>query len=314
MNAAEQSRHEVGVVGPIDPGLMERLRREYVVHPLWECAAGALPGQVTAIVTDGRFGASASLIDGLPGLRLIACNGIGIDAIALDVVRQRGVTITTTPDVLTDDVADMAVALLLAVSRRIVEGDRFARSGAWGPSRMAPGRRLGSKTVGIVGLGRIGRAVARRLTAFGMRITYTDVAPSGEPHIFVPDLVALAKDADFLVVTAPGGAATRGLVNRAVLDALGPEGVLVNVARGSIVDEPALVQALTQGTLGGAGLDVFADEPNIPDALKTMSNVVLEPHIASATAEGRRAMAALVMDNLRAHFAGAALVTPLVLP
>ena len=254
-----------------------------------------------------------SLIDALPALRLIACNGIGVDAIALDVARRRGISVTTTPDVLTEDVADMALALLLAVSRRIVEGDRFARSGAWGPNRMAPGRRVTGKTAGIVGLGRIGRAVARRLVAFGMRVTYTDVIESSEPYAFVGDVVELARGADFLIVTAVGGATTRGIVNRAVLEALGPEGVLINVARGSIVDEPALVDALRDGTIGGAGLDVFANEPTIPALLTTLSNVVIEPHIASATIECRRAMAALVMDNVRAHFAGSALVTPLVL-
>jgi hydroxypyruvate reductase len=310
---AQDHRREIGVVGPVDTGLMHALELEYVVHALWnrDHRQDTFPSHLTAIVTDGRFGASASLIESLPDLRLIACNGVGVDAIALDVAWGRGVSVTTTPDVLTEDVADMAVALMLAVARRIVEGDRFARTGEWVRTRMSPGRRIAGKAVGIVGLGRIGRAVARRLSGFGMRIAYTDVVRSTEPYEYVADLVALAEAVSFLVVTAPGGAATRGLVGRPVLDALGPDGILINVARGSIVDEPALVDALLEGRLGGAGLDVFAREPHIPEALTRLANVVIEPHIASATVECRRAMAALVMENLRAHFAGTALVSPL---
>jgi lactate dehydrogenase-like 2-hydroxyacid dehydrogenase len=316
MQSADGRTREVGVVGPVDPALMAGLERDYIVHALWQKddPPRPVPAHLTAIVTDGRFGASASLIESLPALRVIACNGVGVDAIALDVAQRRGVAVTTTPDVLTEDVADMAVALLLAVSRRIVVGDQFARSGAWERERMTASARVSGQPAGIVGLGRIGRAVARRLTAFGMSIAYADVCACDEPYAYVEDLVALARASRFLIVTASGGPSTRGIVNATVLEALGPKGVLINVSRGSIVDEPALVDALRAGTLGGAGLDVFANEPHIPEALRAMPNVVLAPHMASATVESRQAMAALVLANLQAHFAGTPLLSPLPSP
>jgi hydroxypyruvate reductase len=316
MTAADESpqTRQIGLVGPTDQSFMDALRRHYSVHALWESAgetsSQGRPSDLTAIVTDGRHGASADLIGSLPNLRLIACFGVGVDAIALDLARQRGVSITTTPDVLTDDVADMAIALLLAVSRHIVRGDEYVRSGRWGHEPMTLGRRVSGRSAGIVGLGHIGRAVAARLTAFGVRVAYSGPHETTDAYDFHETLPSLARDVEFLIVTASGGARTRGIVDRTVLEALGPEGVLINVARGSIVDQSALVEALLNGRIAGAGLDVFADEPNVPAELTAMRNVVLQPHQGSATREGRRAMAALVMQNLDAHFAGRPLVSP----
>jgi lactate dehydrogenase-like 2-hydroxyacid dehydrogenase len=206
----------------------------------------------------------------------------------------------------------MGLALMLAVLRRVVEGDRYVRAGRWrkeGPMRLAACAR--GKRLGILGLGRIGKALARRAEALGMRVAYHGRRP--QPDIAYPfhgDLVDLARDSDVLALTCPGGAETRGLVDAAVLEALGPAGYLVNVARGSVCDEPALVAALVEGRIAGAGLDVFADEPNVPEALLGLDNVVLQPHAASATDETRDAMAQLVVDNLAAHFAGKPLLTP----
>jgi lactate dehydrogenase-like 2-hydroxyacid dehydrogenase len=294
---------------------LESLQRLYVVHRLWETerSSRSVRSRLTAIVTDGSRGASANLMESLPNLQLIACNGVGVDAIDLDAARRRGVAVTTTPDVLTDDVADLAVALMLAVCRQIPLGDDFARSGRWSQGPMALGRRASGKAAGIVGLGRIGHAVARRLTAFNMHVAYTGRRKTTDAYEYVDDLGALARNVQFLFLTAPGGSATRGIVNRGVLEALGPEGVLINVARGSLVNEDALVETLLTGRLGGAGLDVFVNEPWIPEPLKTMPNVVLLPHQGSATIESRAAMAALVLDNLAAHFAGKPLISPLTL-
>jgi hydroxypyruvate reductase len=224
------------------------------------------------------------------------------------------VRVTNTPDVLTDDVADMALGLMLATLRRLCVGDRFVRDGRWARKEALPlATKLTGKRLGILGLGRIGRAIARRAAAFDMVIAYTGRrAHDDVPYRFEPSLAALARDSDILVVAVAGGPDTRGLVDRDVLDALGPAGVLVNIARGTVVDEPALVEALRQGRLGGAGLDVFENEPHVPEALFGLEQVVLQPHQASATHETREAMGRLVLDNLAAHFAGRPLPTAVV--
>jgi lactate dehydrogenase-like 2-hydroxyacid dehydrogenase len=250
-------------------------------------------------------------MDRLPRLEIVACNGVGVDAIDLAYTRERGIVVTNTPDVLTEDVADLGVALLLAVFRRICEGDRYVRSGAWLKGGMALARSVRGKRLGIVGMGRIGQAVARRAQAFGMEIAYFGPRPKPElPYQYVAPLVTLAENSDALILTLPGGPATRHLVNQPVIEGLGPEGVLVNIARGSVVDEEALVAALQDGRLGAAGLDVFASEPQVPAALLRMENVVLQPHVGSATVETRGAMGDLVVANLRAHFAGRPPLTP----
>ena len=308
---------DVLVVWPNRPKAMAELESAYTLHHLWQAAdrealLAEVGPRVRAIVTTGERGASAELIDRLPALEVVACFGVGYDGIDQEACRRRGVPITNTPDVLTEDVADMGLALTLCVLRRIVEGDRWVRAGRWVKEGAMP---LGStprgKRMGIVGLGRIGKALARRAEAIGMRVAYHGRQPQPDvayPHH--PDLAALARESDVLAVCTPGGSATRGLVGREVLAALPPSALLVNIARGTVVDEAALVEALTSGRLAGAGLDVFADEPNVPEALLKLDNVVLTPHAASATVETRDAMAQLVVDNLAAHFGGRPLVTP----
>ncbi len=308
---------DVLVVWPNRPKAMAELEFAYTLHHLWqapdrEALLAEVGPRVRAIVTTGERGASAKLIDRLPALEIAACFGVGYDGIDQEACRRRGIPITNTPDVLTEDVADMGLALTLCVMRRIVEGDRWVRAGRWVKEGAMP---LGStprgKRMGIVGLGRIGKALARRAEAIGMRVAYHGRQP--QPDVTYPhhaDPVSLARESDVLAVCTPGGAATRGLISREALAALPPSAVLINIARGTVVDEAALVEALTSGRLAGAGLDVFADEPNVPEALLKLDNVVLTPHAASATVETRDAMAQLVVDNLAAHFAGKPLVTP----
>jgi D-3-phosphoglycerate dehydrogenase len=307
---------EVAVVAPLPAGVLSALKADFVVHDLWQAADAhalltAVGERISGLATDGARGAGADLMDRLPRLEIVACNGVGVDAIDLAYTRERGIVVTNTPDVLTEDVADLGVALLLAVFRRICEGDRYVRSGAWLKGGMALARSVRGKRLGIVGMGRIGQAVARRAEAFGMEIAYFGPRPKPElPYRYVAPLVALAENSDALILTLPGGPATRHLVNQAVIEGLGPEGVLVNIARGSVVDEEALVAALRDGRLGAAGLDVFASEPQVPAALLRMENVVLQPHVGSATVETRGAMGDLVVANLRAHFAGRPPLTP----
>lgn len=277
-------------------------------------AIGQEAGPARALVTSGGLGADAELIASLPELELIAVDGVGYDPVDLDAARARGVRVTNTPDVLTDDVADLAIGLMIAAFRGIVVGDRYVREGRWGRESALPlARRVSGRRLGLVGLGRIGSAIALRAGPMMASIAYS--ARRARPdmsYAFVPDLVALAEQSDVLIVTVPASAETAKLIDRRVIDALGPEGVLVNVARGSVVDEDALVQALVEGRLGAAGLDVFADEPCVPAALLDMDNVVLQPHRGSATRESRQAMAQLVIDNLDAHFAGRELLTAVI--
>ena len=248
----------------------------------------------------------------LPSLGIVAIAGVGFDRVDLEMARARGVRVTNTPNVLTEDVADFAVGLMIATLRRIQAGDDYIRNGRWPGGEMELARKVSGRRYGIIGLGRIGQAIARRLQGFGGSIAYTDVKPQDVPFTFYPTLVELAGASDILIVAAAGGPTTRNLVGRDVLAALGPNGYLINVARGSIVDQLALVEALQQGQLAGAGLDVFADEPNVPDVLLKLSNVTVTPHVASATVEAREQMARLMLDNLAAFFAGKPLPTPVV--
>lgn len=308
---------DILLVAPIMPQVMPAVDAMFNAHILYEAADGeALVARVAetvrAIATRAEVGADRALIARLPRLEIIACYGVGVDAIDLAAARDHGVVVTNTPDVLTEDVADMALALFLAVHRRVCEADRYVRAGAWANGAMRLTTRVGGRRLGIIGLGRIGRAVARRAAAFDLKIAYHGRHEQPDcGYRYYADAAALARDSDILVLTCPGGAATHHLVDAAVLDALGPDGVLINVARGSVVDEAALVAALQDGRLGGAGLDVFAAEPDVPGALCKMDNVVLQPHQASATIETRLAMADLVVDNLRAHFAGQPALTPI---
>ena len=307
---------DVLVIFPNRPKAMAELDAAYALHHYWKAEdpdklVAEVGPRIRAVVSTGERGASAELIDRLPALEIVSCFGVGIDAIDRPACARRNIPITNTPDVLTEDVADQGLALMLAALRGIVRNDRFIRDGKWHDGAAPLTVRAKGKRVGVLGLGRIGKAFARRAEALGMGIAYfgrrrqADVA-----YPYYDNLVALAGDVDVLVLTCPGGAETRGLVNAAVLEALGPEGWLVNVARGSVCDEPALVDALVSRRIAGAALDVFADEPNVPEALLGLDNVVLQPHAASATTETRDAMAQLVVDNLAAHFAGKPLLTP----
>ncbi len=303
-------------LAPLLPRQMKEIESEFTVHTLPEPAErpaflARLADRVRFVQTTGFYGADAALINALPKLEIIACMGVGVDAVDLKVAKARGIAVTNTPDVLNDDVADLAIALMLMASRRLAVSDRFVREGKWLQGSQPLARKMSGKKLGILGLGRIGKAIARRAEAFDMDISYH--GRQRQPAVsyrHYPDLVAMAKDVDFLVVICPGGEATRNLLNAKVMEALGPEGILVNVARGTVVDEPALVDALKSGKLGGAALDVFVDEPNVPKELLAMENVVLAPHVGSATTETRNAMADLVVANLRAHLRGQKLVTP----
>ncbi|MDD1452224.1 2-hydroxyacid dehydrogenase [Sphingomonas sp. H160509] len=291
------------LLGGVSPSLEAMLAKRFTLH------RKDPPAETRAIVGGGSSVVDAALLDRFPALEIIAIHGVGYDGIDLGAAKARGIAVTTTPDVLTEDVADLAIGLMLAVQRQIVANDRAVRDGGWsvGLARRASGRRIG-----IFGLGRIGKAIARRAAPFASELHYT--ARSAKPDfagVFHADIASLAAACDVLIIAAPGGEATSHIVDAGVLAALGEDGILVNIARGSLVDEPALVAALLDGTIAGAGLDVFADEPVVPDALKTMDQVVLSPHQGSATVDGRAAMGALVVANLDAHFGGKALLTPL---
>jgi len=282
------------------------------VHEGDAAAFAALAPAIRALAASGDSRVDAGLIARLPALEIIAVMGVGYDGIDVAAAQARGVVVTHTPDVLNDDVADLAIALMLSAARQLPAADRWVRAGRWANDGAMPlARRMSGARLGLVGIGRIGQAIAQRAAAFGMTIAYTArSARSALRYRFEPDLKALAAASDFLVVITPGGAGTRHLVDAAVLRALGPKGILVNVARGSVVDEPALIDALEAGTLGGAALDVFADEPHVPERLRALPQVVLSPHIGSATTATRQAMAELACANLQAHFAGRPLPTP----
>jgi len=305
------------LLSPVLPALAADLARLFTVHgPIH---ADGLTHYLTkygtrieAVMTSGPLGVPDAVVAALPRLRIIAINGVGYDRVNLNAARARGIRVTNTPDVLTDDVADLAIGLTIAVMRQLTVADRYVRAGSWTQGNLRLARRMSGKRYGILGLGRIGAAVAARLVPFGGTIGYSARAPKQVPYQYYPDTLSLARASDVLIVCADASPATRHTVDRAALDALGPAGVLVNIARGALVDEPALVAALVEGRLGGAGLDVFADEPNVPATLLTLDTVVLAPHIASATEETRAAMGQLALDNLVAFFAGSRLPTPVV--
>jgi len=305
---------DVIVTAPLPPFLYEPLKADFRCHDYLQAAdkpafLAGVGAKIRGLVQGGGTITPTSLLDALPALEIISVFGVGYDGVPVDYCKRRGLKVTNTPDVLTDDVADVAVALVMMTGRGFVRANRFVHAGEWLKRAPELSTKLGGRTVGILGLGRIGKAIAQRVTAMGMQVAYTGRKPQDVPYWFVADLAGLAAASDFLVVACPGGAATKHIVNAAVLAALGKKGTLVNIARGSIVDEPALVAALAAGTIKGAGLDVFADEPRIPPALMTMDNVVLLPHVGSATRETRQAMGDLCKANLDAWFAGKPLLT-----
>ena len=299
-------------IGRLLPVLEQWLRDRFTVHFLDpQAETSAFPAEqgreIVAVATSALFGISAEQIAALPALQVISCFGVGTDKIALDAARARGIPVGYTPDILNDCVADSAFALLLDVARATPEADRYVRSGQWaarGPNSFRLARKVSGARLGIVGLGRIGKTIARRASGFDTEIRYhARHAVEGVPWAYEAALTDLARWADYLVVITAGGAATRHLINDEVLSALGPRGFLINVSRGSVVDEAALVRALAEKRIAGAGLDVFENEPFVPEALMAMDSVVLLPHIASATEETRQAMAQRVIDNLDLFFA-----------
>jgi len=318
MSTSATACPDVLMIGPYPAWDLEPMTRSYALHRLWEApdraAFLAEHGEsIRAIATRGELGANAELIAACPKLELIACYGVGTDAINLGAARERGIRVTNTPDVLTGDVADIAVGLTLALLRRIPAADAYVRSGAWAERNMELVTRLYGKRVGVVGFGRIGMTVARRLGGFDVELGYFDLNRRDDsPHAWFNDLHALADWSEVLIVTLAGGAATHGMVNAGVLQALGPKGFLVNVSRGSTVNEPDLLDALEQRSIAGAALDVFWNEPRIDARFMGLPNVLLQPHHASGTVETRQAMGQLVRDNLAAHFAGRPLLTPVV--
>jgi lactate dehydrogenase-like 2-hydroxyacid dehydrogenase len=309
-------------VGPLKPSLAETLRTDYKAQVLPEDAGererflGAEAADITVVVTSGRTGVDAALMAALPRLGAVVNFGVGYDTTDVDAAAERGVLVSNTPDVLTDCVADTAVGLMIDTLRRFSAADRYLRDGRWPVDGNYPLTRQVSNTrVGILGMGRIGGAIAKRLSAFGCTISYHNRnRVEGSPYTYAASPVELAGAVDVLVVAAAGGSGTLRLVGRDVLDALGADGYLVNIARGSVVDEDALVEALTQGRLAGAGLDVFAAEPHVPEALIALDNVVLLPHVASGTVETRAAMEALTLRNLDAFLTDGTLVTPVPMP
>jgi lactate dehydrogenase-like 2-hydroxyacid dehydrogenase len=312
------SKPEILLMGPYPEWDLVDLDARYLVHRIYEATdrdafLAERAANIRAIATRGELGASAELMKALPKIEIVSCYGVGTDAIGLAYARQNGIRVTNTPDVLTADVADLGVALLLAAARRIPAADSFVRNGNWAKGGMGLVTRVCGKKVGIVGMGRIGTAVAKRLAGFDCEIAYFDISRRDDlPYAFVADLTELARRSEFLIVTLAGGAATRALVNAEVLDALGADGIVVNVSRGSTVDETALIEALEKRVIKGAALDVFWNEPDIDARFLKLDNVVLQPHHASGTVETRKAMGQLVRDNLAAHFAGTALLTPVV--
>ena len=306
------------MIGPYPKWDMDDLETHYDVIKLWEAAdreavIAAHRDDIRAIATRGELGGSADLMRKLPRLEVVACYGVGSDAIDLAYAKANGIRVTNTPDVLTADVADMGVALLLAVARQIPRADAYVRAGSWANGNMHLVTRVNGKKVGVAGMGRVGAAVARRLAAFDCDLAYFDVNRRADlAYEFIGDLVELARRSDFLIVTLAGGENTKGMINARALDALGPDGILINISRGTTVDEPALLDALENRRIRGAGLDVFWNEPNIDARFNSLDNVVLQPHHASGTTETRRAMGKLVRDNLKAHFSGAAPLTPVV--
>lgn len=314
---------DILLLTPLPDFVREPLSATYTCHDYSSAKdADALIAEVGPRIRGLTLIGSASipraLLDRLPNLEVIPVFGVGYDGVPLDVCQARGIKVAHTPDVLTDDVADIALALMLMVSRDLVRANRYVHAGQWDKTPFALASCVGGKLAGIFGLGRIGKAIAQRVAACGMQVAYHGRTPQNVPYAYVPSLRELALQADFLVIAAPGGAATRNVVDAEILAALGDgtkkggrKGSLINIARGSIVDEPALIAALEAGMIGGVGLDVFADEPHIPPRLLARDDVVLLPHVGSATRETRKAMGDLVIANFAAYFEGRPLLTPI---
>lgn len=309
------TKPEVLAVAKLSPFYMQSLHEHFTVyerlHETDPAAFAAAAPRIRAIAASGDSQVSAGLIAQLPALEIISVMGVGYDGIDVAAARARNVRVTHTPDVLNDDVADLALGLMLCVARALPQADAYVRAGKWLQGPMPLQRKMSGSRLGLVGMGRIGQAIATRAQAFGMPIAYTARSPRPQlPYRYLPSAQALAAESDFLVVITPGGEGTRKLINAEVLKALGPQGYVINVARGSVMDQDALIDALEQGVIAGAALDVFENEPQVPERLLALPNVVLAPHVGSATGQTRRAMADLAFGNLQAHFGGKPLLSP----
>jgi lactate dehydrogenase-like 2-hydroxyacid dehydrogenase len=310
-----ESRVEIALLGAQRPPVVAALEQNFILHHVYAASdplaeLRIIGPRIRGAASHGMAGISKAQIDLLPHLEICAINGVGLETSDLPACRARGIVLTITP-VLYDDVADLAIALALAACRRVAMGDRFVRAGRWVHERLPLGRKLTGMRAGIIGLGRIGREVARRLEGFKTEIAYVDPVPRDVVYRSYPDNVSLAQNSDILFLCAAGAAKGKAppIVDKAIIEALGPRGVFVNIARGWLVEEPALVAALAQGRLGAAGLDVFEDEPNVPATLLGLDNVVLTPHVASSTEETMGAMGDCVVGNLVSWFAGRGALT-----
>ncbi len=303
---------EIMQVSPLPPFMMKALQEaDYIVHDHTHIKDPGALSKVTALVGTGAAKVDKKLLAMLPHLKLIAICGVGYDGVDVVAAKEKGVVVTHTPGVLTDDVADLAMALVLSIGRRIPQADKFVRNGDWVDDQFALMHKVSGARIGIVGMGRIGRSIAKRAAAFDMRISYTCRDAKVEvPYTFYKTATQLAAEVDYLVVAVPGGDGTKNMIGASVLKALGNKGYLINIARGSVVDQPVLVQMLKDKEIAGAALDVFWDEPIIDPELRRLPNVVLTPHIASATVETRQAMAALTLANLQAFYERRPLLTP----
>lgn len=307
---------DVMMLYPQRPGAMAQLEAAYTLHRCDQAEDKAaflaeFGPRCRGVATNGHAKLDRAILDAMPNLGIVACSSAGFESFELAELARRGIALTNTSAALSNDVADAAIMLLLAARRSLVAADAYVRSGDWARKGMFPlqhtitGRRLG-----VVGMGTIGRAIAARAAALNMKVGYWNRSAKDVPWDYEPDLIELARKSDNLVVIVAGGEGTRDLISTGVMDALGPEGLLINVSRGSVVDEPALVAALSEGRLGAAALDVYANEPNPDPRLAGLPNVTLFPHHASGTVETRDAMAQLVVDNLAAFYAGKPLLTP----
>lgn len=309
---------DIIITGKGHAGTQAILQEEFACHKLFEAADKTaflkeLSGKVRGLATFGPMPVDGKLMDALPKLEIIANFGVGVDAINLEDAKKRRIIVTNTPDVLNECVADTAIALVLNTLRKLPQSEAYTRAGNWaakGPYPLATS--LGGKTLGILGLGRIGEAIAKRAIAMGMKIRYHNRHKKDVAYPYDADPVALAKNSDVLMVVTPGGPETKNLVDAKVLDALGPKGYVCNIARGSVIDEPVLLRYLQENKIAGAGLDVFVDEPHIPPEFFKLDNVVLFPHVGSATVETRKAMGDKQIENLRLHFSGKPVVTRVV--
>jgi hydroxypyruvate reductase len=303
---------EIMQVSPLPPFMMNALQEaDYIVHDHTHIKDPGALSKVTALVGTGAAKVDKKLLTMLPNVKLIAICGVGYDGVDVTAAKEKGIVVTHTPGVLTDDVADLAMGLVLSIGRRIPQADKFVRNGDWVSDTFPMANKVSGARIGVVGMGRIGRAIAKRAVAFDMRIAYTCREPKADvSYAFHKTVTALAAEVDYLVVAVPGGDSTKNLIGASVLQALGSKGYLINIARGTVVDQPVLVQVLKDKQIAGAALDVFWDEPMVDPELRRLHNVVLTPHIASATEETRRAMAALTMDNLAAFYQKKPVLTP----